>query len=368
MANNNPPSGYTTSSSGQYVPISTTGSGGLNDPGNGGINPQGNAYANNSINNANTQYGAITQSLRDANTASNARIDSQTAGQTQEARDFEFKSQNFARARLGKIGGFEGTYGIGLQNSIAQRTEKNIQAIKRAGEEAKASGDMELGGRLAELGLQQMTLIAQLNAQAFEESKFKQEFEYGQGRDTIGDEQYDRTFGEGVRQFDLGLAEDQRQFGITQANRGGTLGTDETAGLPKGFTGAAENARYDLLTGGNWEFIIADMEQQFPTATREQIETALRGTGATTRMDQLQSSEFQSLMPQEVSVPPRGLADPENIPRELDINTEEYRKDTEIRQQIQQWWNDGYGEDQISELIRGQYGREPSDFGYPGYN
>jgi hypothetical protein len=176
------------------------------------ISPQGNvgssnAYANNAINNANATFGAITTGLREANDANRRRIDSQTAGQEQESRDFEFKSQNFARASLGKIGGFEGTYGIGLQNSIAQRTEKNIQAIKRAGEEAKATGDMELAGRLQELGLQQMTLVAQLNAQAFEQSKFAIQNQREDARFAVQDKQYEeaqKLLGKDFAQLDNG--------------------------------------------------------------------------------------------------------------------------------------------------------------------
>ena len=127
MPTNTPPPNYTTNSAGQFVPKSTTGPRGLNAPTGGGSSPTtgnmgaSNAFANNLINSAQLQYGALTSQLRAANEANNARIDSQTAGQIQDAQDFEFKSQNFARAQLGKIGGYEGTYGIGLQNSISQR-------------------------------------------------------------------------------------------------------------------------------------------------------------------------------------------------------------------------------------------------------
>ena len=253
------------------------------DPGySSGITPQGNAYANNAVNQASQMFGSITSGLREANEAAKRRIDAQTAGQVQEARDLEYKSQNFARARLGKIGGFEGTYGIGLQNSITNRTEKNIAAIKRAGEEAKAAGDMDLAGRLNELGLQQMQLVAELNRDAFERSKFDTQMAYDRERDIIEDAREQAIFDENVRQFGLQFAEDQRQFNLTNSRLSGD-GTGDTSGLPKGFVSAAEDARNDLLSGQEWGAVWNRIKAQFPNVANDTIDTFLQGRAGTSR-------------------------------------------------------------------------------------
>ena len=257
----------------------------------GGNNSGGasNAFANNSINNANAQFGAITSDLRRANEQNRARIDSQTEGQLQGARDFEFASQNFARARLGKIGGFEGTYGIGLQNSIAARTESNIQAIKRAGDEAKAAGDFELSGRLAELGLQQMTLIAQLNNQAFEQSKFATQNKREDARFAVEDARYleaQKLAGADFMQLDNGdygyWDKATRQF-VKQGNAakpsGGSDTIDSVSGLPKGFTAATEDGRSELQKGVSWGEVWNRIRSQFPTVSNQQIDTFLGGSG-----------------------------------------------------------------------------------------
>lgn len=132
-----------------------------------------NAMANNAVNGFDPSgyYGAITSNIRAAQEARIGSLRSQEAGQIQGERDFEQKSQDFARATLGKIGGFEGSYQISLQNSIANRAENNIKAIKRATEEAINTGDMEMQSKLADLGFQQMKLLVDLNQQQFERTR-----------------------------------------------------------------------------------------------------------------------------------------------------------------------------------------------------
>jgi len=256
-----------------------------------GSDPRTNAFANNSINNANAQFSSITSELRSANEANKRKIDAETASQEQGARDLEFASQNFARARLGKIGGFEGTYGIGLQNSIASRTESNIQSIKRAGEEAKAQGDYELGGRLAELGLQQMTLLAQLNAQAFEQSKFAIQNQREDARFAVEDARYleaQKLLGKDFVQldngdygyFDQASGKFMKQGNGAKAVSGGGGGTiDAISGLPKGFTAATEDGRSELQKGVSWGDVWNRIRAQFPTVSNQQIDTFLGGSG-----------------------------------------------------------------------------------------
>lgn len=111
--------------------------------------------------------------LAQSQEAAEAGLRSQAGTDIQGAEEFGQRSEAFARARLGKIGGFEGTFGIALQNSIAARTEKTIGGIKAATERAVQSGRMELASRLADLEFDQMQTMVSLNKFAFDQ--FNQE-------------------------------------------------------------------------------------------------------------------------------------------------------------------------------------------------
>lgn len=130
-----------------------------------------NALANNPPNgNANLDINQFfvnrRNALTNAQTANEDYLRSQAAADQQDAAVFGDKSQDFARASLGKIGGFEGSYGIALQNSIADRTEKTIRGIKGAMDRAISAGRQDLYSKLADMELNQLQTQISLNNQA----------------------------------------------------------------------------------------------------------------------------------------------------------------------------------------------------------
>jgi hypothetical protein len=287
--------------------------------GNTGTNAGANSSAAGGFNNPypinpSAMFGGITGDLRAANEKRHRSLESQEVGEIQGERAFEQKSQDFARARLGKIGGFSGTYGIGLQNSIANRTESNIREIKRATQEAKDSGDFELEGRLAELGLQQMTLMTQLNDQAFQQYKFGANQDYQRDRDTELDRQYNEGFLEDKRQFGLNFDEDVRQFNVAEANATARAAAARANGDKddEAFWSDAEGFIEAIKSGEDFVGIEAAFSGKYPDKTQEEINTALRG-GITQREVPVPAGfEGPSNRVEERT----GLANPDNILQE----------------------------------------------------
>ena len=226
---------------------------------------------------------------------------------------------------------------------------------------------MDLAGRLNELGLQQMQLVAELNRDAFERSKFDTQMAYDRERDIIEDAREQAIFDENVRQFGLQFAEDQRQFNLTNSRLSGD-GTGDTSGLPKGFVSAAEDARNDLLSGQEWGAVWNRIKAQFPNVANDTIDTFLQGRAGTSRELVASMLDDGTGVQQEPYMfgedrPAEGLANPDNIPS--DLQSIEASENRSVRAQIQEWWNTGYSPDQISELIVGTFGVDPTDYGFP---
>jgi hypothetical protein len=241
-------------------------------------------------------FGAITSQIRAANEARINSLRSQEVGQIQGAQDFGQQSTQFADAQLGRIGGFEGSYRISLQNSIANRTEKNIGTIKRATEEAIQTGNMEMQSRLADLGFQQMKLMADLSQQQLENTRADKLFAYNAGQDVIGNQRADAELelakeaakrqGKQFQQLDNGdygyvdmvTGRFVKQGNAAKPVSRGSGNYDPLSGLPKGFMNAAETGLSQLQKGEEWGPVWNRMKLQFPNVANEMIDKALGGS------------------------------------------------------------------------------------------
>lgn len=132
-------------------------------------------------------------SAQDAYDAQVAFLRAQENAKVQETQEAGQKSSDFQRAALGKIGGFEGSYGLASLDSIANRTQKNINAIRNATDQAISLAKGQLADRLQELSLKGFEIMNQLSEQSLAHAQTMLENERAQKQMDIQQKQFDIT-------------------------------------------------------------------------------------------------------------------------------------------------------------------------------